>query len=137
MTNGHLTRSRFLAGEIGVFRCWPVHLSHVIEHVPDPFLLLDECRRILNAGRVLHLPDAECVKLGTPASGKSWQCLDMPRHMNLFTVPALRRAAEQAGFRIVRLETTVHTAWVLGRWAIAFGKMAAPNGRNCPSRSIC
>jgi hypothetical protein len=46
--------------------------------------------------------------------GQSWLCLDPPRHLNLFTQPALRRAVEAAGFKITRLETTIRTAWVYG-----------------------
>jgi SAM-dependent methyltransferase len=91
-----------------------VHLSHVVEHVPDPFPLLGECRRILKPGGSFICRTPNVSSWGHKHLGKAWQCLDIPRHLNLFTMPALRQAAVTAGFKIVRLETTVRTAWVFG-----------------------
>jgi hypothetical protein len=46
--------------------------------------------------------------------GVSWLMLDPPRHLALFSRATLRRAAEQAGFKIQQLSTTVRNAWVYG-----------------------
>jgi SAM-dependent methyltransferase len=91
-----------------------VHTSHVVEHVADPLALLRECHRVLKPGGTFVCLTPNAASWGRNYFGQSWLCLDPPRHLNLFTLPAFRRAAEQAGFTITRLETTVRTAWVYG-----------------------
>jgi 2-polyprenyl-3-methyl-5-hydroxy-6-metoxy-1,4-benzoquinol methylase len=91
-----------------------VHSAHVLEHVPDPQALLRECLRILKPGGTFVCLTPNVAGWGQNYFGQSWLCLDPPRHLNLFTQPALRRAVEQAGFQITRLETTIRTAWVYG-----------------------
>lgn len=91
-----------------------VHSAHVVEHVPDPLALLRECHRILKPGGKFVCLTPNVASWGHHYFGRSWLCLDPPRHLNLFTRPALRQAAERTGFKILRLETTGRTAWVYG-----------------------
>ncbi|TAK86015.1 MAG: class I SAM-dependent methyltransferase [Betaproteobacteria bacterium] len=83
-----------------------VVLSHVIEHVHDPVALLRECRRILNRGGCLVLVTPNAASFGHAWFGEHWLHLDPPRHLHLFTLSALRRAALAAGISRVEAFTT-------------------------------
>lgn len=91
-----------------------VHSAHVIEHVYDPLSLLRECRRILKPGGTLVVLTPNIESSGHKKFESAWLNLDPPRHLVLFSSNTLRQAAEQVGFKIQRLETTVRSAWVYG-----------------------
>jgi SAM-dependent methyltransferase len=73
-------------------------MSHVIEHVPDPILLLKECHRILK-------PEGRLI-LATPnVDGwfhrkflQNWVHLDPPRHLYLFGTGTLTESVRRSGF---------------------------------------
>jgi len=88
--------------------------SHVIEHLHDPAGLLRECCRILKPGGKLVILTPNIESLGHRWYGPAWVGLDPPRHLSLFSRAALKRAAEQAGFAIQRLQSSVRIAWVCG-----------------------
>jgi len=91
-----------------------VHSAHVIEHVHDPVALLRECFRILKPGGKLVILTPNTASFGHKHFGSAWLNLDPPRHLILFNQATLRRAAEQQGFVIERLDSTVRSAWVYG-----------------------
>jgi len=79
---------------------------HVLEHVPDPVALLAECRRVLKPDGRLVLLTPNAKSLGHARFGADWRGLEPPRHLQVFTPDALRRAAETAGLRVGTLDTT-------------------------------
>ncbi len=87
-----------------------VVMSHVIEHVPDPQSLLRECWRLLRPGGRLVVVTPNSQALSRRLFGRYWMPLDPPRHLALFTVPALKRLSEDAGFGIETLRTTARGA---------------------------
>jgi SAM-dependent methyltransferase len=91
-----------------------IYSSHVIEHLHDPAAVLKECYRILKPGGKLVVLTPNIESLGHRWYGSAWVGLDPPRHLSLFSRAALKRAAEQAGFAIQRLESSVRIAWVCG-----------------------
>ena len=91
-----------------------VHSAHVIEHVYDPVALLKECYRILKPGGTLVIITPNTAGWGHRLFGRAWLNLDPPRHLILFNTSTLRVAAEKHGFEIVRLDSTVRSAWVYG-----------------------
>jgi 2-polyprenyl-3-methyl-5-hydroxy-6-metoxy-1,4-benzoquinol methylase len=116
-TQGDLSALNFPADHFDA-----VHSSHMLEHVSDPLALLRECHRILKPnGRFVCLTP-NVTSWGHHYFGPSWLCLDPPRHLHLFTPVAIRKAAEQAGFSIIRLETTARTAWVYGAMSFRIRK---------------
>jgi SAM-dependent methyltransferase len=75
-----------------------VTATNVIEHVPDPMEFLSKCRSLLRQGGRMVLRTPNVASLGHRRYGRHWRGLEPPRHLHLFTVPALERAAGDAGF---------------------------------------
>ncbi len=91
-----------------------VHSAHVIEHVYDPVGLLRECHRVLKPGGKLVILTPNIAGQGHRLFGSAWLNLDPPRHLKLFSSRTLRSAAEQCGFAVRRLDSTIRSAWVYG-----------------------
>jgi 2-polyprenyl-3-methyl-5-hydroxy-6-metoxy-1,4-benzoquinol methylase len=87
-----------------------VTMSHVIEHVLDPVSLLRECRRVLKPDGRLIVVTPNAGSLGHIRYGAAWRGLEPPRHLQVFTGPSLRRAAETAGLWPVMLRTSANGA---------------------------
>lgn len=87
-----------------------ITMSHLIEHVPNPQALLEECFRLLKPNGYLSVVTPHSGAFGHRLFGASWFHLDPPRHLNLFAVNSLRRMAENAGFRRVKVVTIIRDA---------------------------
>jgi 2-polyprenyl-3-methyl-5-hydroxy-6-metoxy-1,4-benzoquinol methylase len=87
-----------------------IGLSHVIEHVPRPVELLAECNRILKPGGTMVVLTPNARSLGHKFYGSNWRGLEPPRHLQIFTAPALTQAAYSAGFRKIKAFTTMRMA---------------------------
>jgi 2-polyprenyl-3-methyl-5-hydroxy-6-metoxy-1,4-benzoquinol methylase len=87
-----------------------VVMSHLIEHVHQPFELLKEVRRILKRGHRLVIATPNARSLGHRLLGSRWPFLDPPRHLQVFTPRALKSLVLAAGFDDVRICTEIRTA---------------------------
>jgi len=87
-----------------------IFMSHLIEHVHDPLRLLEEvCRIIKPNGRLIMVtPNNE--SLGHKFFKEAWRGLEVPRHLYIFTMNALRDLAIHAGFTVKRARITVRNA---------------------------
>jgi 2-polyprenyl-3-methyl-5-hydroxy-6-metoxy-1,4-benzoquinol methylase len=87
-----------------------VHASHVIEHLNDPGLFLEESRRVLkDSGRlIVTTPNSDGFQAGI--FGPRWRSA-INDHLYLFSYSTLTRLLEKKGFRTVR-----HMTW--GGWAL-------------------
>ncbi|EDN70140.1 conserved hypothetical protein [Beggiatoa sp. PS] len=63
--------------------------SHVIEHIPDPKVWLNECVRILKPGGKLICMTPNNRSLGHSLFKQNWRDLDPPRHLHLFSSTSL------------------------------------------------
>jgi len=96
-----------------------VTLSHVIEHVPDPVALLAEVRRVLKAGGRLVITTPNIRSFGHEKFQDCWAGLDSPRHLQIFSLPALQQCARKAGFDAIKASTSAANAD--GFFGMSFG----------------
>ena len=96
-----------------------ITLSHVIEHVPDPGTVLAQCRRVLSPGGQLVVVTPNAGSLGHLRFGARWRGLEPPRHLQIFTPPALASAVARAGFAGIRTRTVTRIAGVIARESLA------------------
>lgn len=87
-----------------------VTMSHLIEHVHDPLGLLRECRRILKPQGLLTMVTPNSDSWGHKRFAASWMHLDPPRHLHVFNEQSLTTLLGAAGFRVVRLRSTIRDA---------------------------
>lgn len=83
-----------------------VTASHVIEHVPEPIRFLSQCRSLLRPGGRLVLKTPNASSYGARRYGSAWRGLEPPRHLHIFTAPALISCARRAGFPVATCFTS-------------------------------
>lgn len=90
-----------------------ITMKHVIEHLTDPSTSLRECRRLLRPGGMLALRTPNPWSLGHARFGSQWFALDPPRHLQLFSPPALELGLQRAGFEVVEMRSSpFHAAMI-------------------------
>jgi 2-polyprenyl-3-methyl-5-hydroxy-6-metoxy-1,4-benzoquinol methylase len=87
-----------------------VTMIHVIEHLANPLVTLQECRRILKPGGKLIVVTPNIESLGYKMFKDRYVHLDPPRHLCLFSSHTLRNSAERAGLHVLELWTTARNA---------------------------
>ena len=97
MTGGMEKLARFSANTFD----W-VTLSHVIEHVHDPRMLLLETLRVLKPGGLLWLETPNIQSKGHRKYGVYWRGLEVPRHLVIFNRSSLSGLLDQSGFTGIR-----------------------------------
>jgi 2-polyprenyl-3-methyl-5-hydroxy-6-metoxy-1,4-benzoquinol methylase len=82
--------------------CAAVTMFHLLEHVPEPRLYLEEAHRLLrpNGRLIIQVPNAACWQFAL--LGRAWNGVDAPRHLHLFRAADLEKMLERSGFEIVR-----------------------------------
>ena len=98
-----------------------VTMSHFIEHVHDPSLLLRECHRILKPGGRLVVVTPNNASFGHHIYKENWRGLEPPRHLHLFNIACLDALAARNGFGERTLSTSIRDAYgiFLGSRSIA------------------
>ena len=87
-----------------------ITMSHIIEHVHDPLKTLQECKRILKPGKLLIVVTPNSKSWGHKLYRDSWLSLDPPRHLHIFSDLTLRALTEKAGFKKIRIFSTIRAA---------------------------
>ncbi|HWB85336.1 MAG TPA: class I SAM-dependent methyltransferase [Bryobacteraceae bacterium] len=82
--------------------CAGVTMFHVLEHLHDPRAYLIAARGLLvSEGRlVVQVPNAACWQFRL--LGRSWNGVDVPRHLFDFRTGDLEKLLESCGFEVVR-----------------------------------
>jgi SAM-dependent methyltransferase len=90
-----------------------VTMNHVIEHVFDPVATLREVSRILKPGGILVAVTPNADSWGLQVFGPDWRGLEPPRHIQIFSGPALEAAAHKAGLASVQVYSSSANAWTV------------------------
>jgi len=90
---GTLHSQQFASGSFDA-----VVMSHVIEHVHDPLLVMKECHRILKTGGQLVVVTPNVRSWGHRIYKSDWRGLEPPRHLQIFARPSLTTLSAMAGF---------------------------------------
>ena len=77
-----------------------VHLSHLIEHVPDPRAFLSEAARVTKTGGYLVMVTPDIGGFQSRLFGERWRSA-IADHLHLFSYRVLRRLVEESGFEVV------------------------------------
>ena len=90
-----------------------VVLNQVIEHVPDPKILLNTVRsRLKTDGRVvLSFPNVNSWQ--RKLSGMKWINWHVPYHQHHFNLHSFQRLAKQQGFQVVKIRTITPNLWTI------------------------
>ena len=80
-------------------------ISQVLEHVVDPGIWLEQCRRLLASGGVLFVSIPNFGSLLVAVMGAREGNICPPTHINFYTRASFTKAAAGHGLSLVRLET--------------------------------
>jgi 2-polyprenyl-3-methyl-5-hydroxy-6-metoxy-1,4-benzoquinol methylase len=82
-----------------------ITMSQTIEHLYDPLATLRESLRILKPGGLLVMTTPNVNSLAAAEFGACWRGWEAPRHLHLFSVDALQRLTQRAGFAVTEART--------------------------------
>ena len=100
---------------------------HVLEHVPEPFQLLDAAADHLAPGGVLAIATPNPQSLQFRLLRGRWAHVDAPRHLFLIPYPALRTRCHDAGLTAALATTSDPTGRACNRlgWVYALRRFPA------------
>lgn len=122
-----------VAGE-GERKYEAVTLTHVIEHFHDPLEELRLAHSVLKPGGMLWIATPSLAAVGHRVFGRDWRGLEPPRHLVVFTAPALQDALEAVGFRAVELHPTQPLARRMFRESAEIGERVEGGSRGAIKR---
>jgi SAM-dependent methyltransferase len=99
--HGELHKAKFPSQHFDV-----VTAAEILEHLPEPHLLLDEVARVLRPGGLFWTTTPHVRGLSARVLGIKWRCVWPPEHLQLFSVAGLKTLLNGAGFRELRVLTT-------------------------------
>jgi 2-polyprenyl-3-methyl-5-hydroxy-6-metoxy-1,4-benzoquinol methylase len=79
-----------------------ITMHHVLEHLPQPKEMIDDCRMLLKKGGLFVCAVPNFLSLQSAAGRGAWFHLDVPYHLHHFSEEGLRSILMKSGFRIVR-----------------------------------
>jgi SAM-dependent methyltransferase len=77
-----------------------VMFKQVLEHLVDPVHALRNAAQLLKPGGVMFIEVPNNESAIARQSGLSWEHMDVPRHINFFTLDTLQAAAASAGLTV-------------------------------------
>jgi SAM-dependent methyltransferase len=103
-----------------------VTLWHVLEHIPDPQIVVKNLVTRLNSGGLLivAVPNHDCFD--ADFYGKFWAAYDVPRHLTHFNPSAMNSFAEECGLAV----ESMHRMWFDATYvSLLSEKLMAANGK--------
>ncbi len=77
-----------------------IHASHLIEHLPDPYQLLEECRRLIAPRGLIVIVTPDRAGWQAKLLGRRWRSA-IADHLQLFDFSHLRRLARRAKLQVL------------------------------------
>src|SRR5687767_2775171 len=99
--HGELKEAKYPDGFFDV-----ITASEIIEHCPQPEILLDEVIRILRPGGLFWATTPSAGGLSFKLTGLDWTIICPPEHLQLFSKKAIRLIMKKAGFSQVKIQTS-------------------------------
>lgn len=109
-----------------------VVLTHSLEHLDEPLVVLTRVRRWLRPDGLLRVRVPDIASAEARLFGRLWHGLDVPRHRHHFTAPTLTLLLERAGFVVRRRVPEAQAALLAGSLATL---VQAVSGRRPPPRA--
>jgi len=75
-----------------------ITISHVLEHVHNPKILIDSIYRLLKPNGILYLDTPNIDSYGAKKFGKNWRGIEAPRHLILFNNKSVKLLLTTCGF---------------------------------------
>ncbi len=102
-----------------------IALWHVIEHVPDPWDLLQAIAAKLNPGGIAVIAAPNPAALQFRVTGRRWPHVDAPRHVALIPISLLTEKAERLGLTRAWASTSDPGSrmWNVFGWEFFFGNL--------------
>lgn len=104
-----------------------IMMNHVIEHVPDPKKLLEECRRILKKDGMLVALTPNAHSRGHKHYRDNWRGLETPQHLQIFSTNSLAMLAHCTGFKNVASFSSIQGSLYLPRASANIAKGIDPD----------
>jgi len=82
-----------------------VVMSELIEHLVDPSIFLRRAHELLRPGGLLYMTTPHGRGVSGRALSATWSVLRPPEHLQLFSIPSLKRSLEDAGFSRAKITT--------------------------------
>ncbi len=82
-----------------------IALWHVIEHLPNPWALIDIAATKLDPGGYLFIATPNPESFQHELMGKNWPHIDAPRHLYLISSRSIIQHAQTCGLELVHLST--------------------------------
>ncbi len=114
---------------IGMSSCLDaITLSHVLEHVHEPGLVIQAIHRLLKPGGVIYIDTPNIESKGARFWGRNWRGLETPRHLVLFSLDGLLGLLKASGFGNIEVKrrTSARKFVHLSSLRMQLGK--SPNG---------
>lgn len=93
-----------------------IALWHVIEHLPNPWTVIESAAKMLSANGYLFIAAPNPQSFQYRLMKKYWPHLDAPRHAYLLPINALQKYAESVGLELVHQSTSDSYAREMNRF---------------------
>lgn len=91
-----------------------ITLTHSLEHLDDPVLVLSRARRWLQPGGLLRVQVPNIAGIEARLFGRLWHGLDVPRHRHHFSPATLALLLHRSGFLVRRCQPEAQAALLAG-----------------------
>ncbi|WP_144400099.1 class I SAM-dependent methyltransferase [Geobacter pickeringii] len=115
-----------------------IALWHVVEHLSDPWEVLEALARKLRPGGVLIIANPSPDALQFKLFGRFWVHVDAPRHLELIPASVLAIHMERVGLKTVKITTSDKASRIfssLGWWNVSLNHVRTDVSRVKPIRA--